>query len=39
MAVNTMKLKGYENPLKIGEGGMADIYRSTRISLQRHVAI
>ena len=34
-----MTLNGYSNLLKIGEGGMAHVYRGTQNSLQRHVAI
>ena len=34
-----MELKGYSNLIKIGEGGMAHVYRGTQDSLQRPVAI
>lgn len=34
-----MQLDGYSNLLKIGEGGMAHVYRGTQDSLQRPVAI
>lgn len=34
-----MKLDGYSNLLKIGEGGMAHVYRGIQDSLQRPVAI
>lgn len=34
-----MKLEGYSNLLKIGEGGMAHVYRGIQDSLQRPVAI
>lgn len=34
-----MQLQGYTNLIKIGEGGMANVYRGTQESLQRPVAI
>ena len=34
-----MQLKGYSNLIKIGEGGMADVFRGIQDSLQRPVAI
>ena len=34
-----MKLEGYSKILKIGEGGMAHVYRGIQDSLQRPVAI
>ena len=34
-----MKLEGYSNLIKIGEGGMAHVYRGTQDSLKRSVAI
>ncbi len=34
-----MKLKGYSNLIKIGEGGMAHVYKGIQDSLQRPVAI
>lgn len=34
-----MQLNGYSNLIKIGEGGMADVFRGTQDSLQRTVAI
>ncbi len=34
-----MELKGYSNLIKIGEGGMAHVYRGTQDSLKRPVAI
>lgn len=34
-----MQLEGYSNLVKIGEGGMAHVYRGTQDSLQRAVAI
>ncbi len=36
---NTMKLAGYSDLVKIGEGGMAHVYRGIQNSLQRPVAI
>lgn len=37
--VEIMKLEGYSNLIKIGEGGMAHVYRGIQDSLKRPVAI